>query len=164
MIVSILVARASNGTIGRDGGLPWRLPRDLKRFKRLTMGHHILMGRKTWESIGRALPGRTSVVVSRDGGYAVPEGVRLAGSLEAAFRLAQRAGEDEAFVIGGGEIYALALPRADRIYLTEVEAAVDGDAAFPPLDPERWVQVAADRHPADARHDHPYRFVVLERR
>ncbi|HMO86745.1 MAG TPA: dihydrofolate reductase, partial [Lacipirellulaceae bacterium] len=123
MIVSLIAAVADNGVIGRDGGLPWRLSADLQRFKRLTMGHPLIMGRRTWEALGRPLPGRTSIVVTRQSPYAAPQAeVQITGSLDDALAAAARApgGDQEAFVIGGAEIYALALPRADRLYLTRV--------------------------------------------
>ena len=161
MIVSLIVAVARNGVIGRDGDLPWRLPRDLAYFKERTMGHHVIMGRRTWESIGRPLPGRSFVVVSRRQGFEAP-GCRVVSSLSAALELAREAGEDEAFVIGGAALYAEALGRADRIYLTEVQADVDGDVTFPALG-EGWREVAREGHPADERHAYAVAFVVLER-
>src|SRR5262245_13659219 len=131
MRISIIAAIATNGVIGRGGKLPWHLSDDLKRFKRLTMGHTIVMGRKTWESIGRPLPGRRTVVLTRQSEYLVPDGVHLASSLDDALDLAESAGDDDAFIVGGEELYRWALPRADRFYFTEVAADVDGDAYFP---------------------------------
>ena len=141
--ISILVAVARNGVIGREGALPWRLPEDLKRFKALTMGHAMIMGRKTFESIGRLLPGRRSVVVSRQAGYAVP-GATVATSLEAA--IASAATAPEIFVIGGGEIYRAALPRADRLLVTEVDAMPEGDAFFPAVDRGVWRETSRESH------------------
>ena len=164
MTLSALVAVARNGVIGRDNALPWRLPADLKRFKRLTMGHHILMGRKTYESIGKPLPGRVSVVLTRQRGYEAPEGVRVVGELDEAIEVARQAGDEEAFVVGGSQIYALALPRIDRLYLTEVQREVEGDAMFPELDRAEWTEVEREEHAADERHAHAYHFVTLERR
>ncbi len=164
MTLSALVAVAQNGVIGRNNDLPWRLPADLKRFKRLTMGHHILMGRKTWESIGRALPGRVSVVLTRRPDLAVPDGVQVVGSLDRAVDLARRAGDDEAFIIGGSQIYALALPLLDRLYLTELQSDVDGDVFFPSFDRSAWREIEREEHEADERHAYAYRFVTLERR
>ncbi len=160
MIVSLIVAVAENGVIGRAGKLPWHLPEDLKRFKRLTVGHPVIMGRKTWESIGRPLPGRRNLVVSRTPGYAA-EGAEVFASLDEA--LAAAAGEDEVFVIGGAALYAEAMPRADRLYLTRVHATVEGDVTFPGLDPAAWTLVSEDRREADARHDHAFSFRVYER-
>ena len=161
MKVSLIAAVARNGVIGREGGLPWHLPADLARFKALTMGHHLLVGRRTWESIGRPLPGRRMVVVSR-GRPELPEGVAVARSLDEALALAVAAGEDEAFVGGGAALFAEALPRADRLYLTRVLADVPGDVLLPEIDETRWREVAREHHPADARHEHAFVFVTLE--
>ena len=161
MRVSLIAAVATHGVIGRDGALPWHLPADLARFKALTMGHHLIVGRRTWDSIGRALPGRRMVVVSR-GTPELPAEVVRAGSLAEALALAEAAGEDEAFVGGGAALFAEALPRADRLYLTRVLADVPGDVFLPPIDEGRWREVAREHHPADARHDHPFVFVTLE--
>jgi len=148
MRLSIIVATAENGVIGRDNDLPWYLPADLKRFKQLTMGHHLLMGRKTFEAIGRALPGRTTVVISR-GRPTLPEGVRLAASLDEALSLAAAAGEDEAFVAGGAQVYDLAGPRADRLYLTRIHAAIEGDTRLPELVESDWELVSKEDHGPD---------------
>ena len=163
MRVSILVAVAENGVIGRDGGLPWRLPADLRFFKRVTMGHHLVMGRKTWASIGRPLPGRTMVVLTRDPALAIP-GARVVHELPEALALARAAGDTEAFVIGGAELYALALPLADRLYLTRVHADVEGDVRLPDYDPGEWVEVAREEHAADDDHAHAFALCTLERR
>jgi len=133
--ISLVAAVARNGVIGDSGRLPWHLPEDLKRFKALTMGHVMIMGRKTHEAIGRPLPGRRTIVVSRQARIAFP-GVETAASLEAAIALAGEA--PEIFVVGGGEIYVQALPLAHRLLLTEVDASPAGDAFFPPFDPARW--------------------------
>ncbi len=163
MMVSCIVAMSENQVIGRSGDLPWHLPADLKRFKRLTMGHHIIMGRKTWDSIGRPLPGRTSVVVSRDGAFAAP-GASVVTSIDGAIEFAAAAGDDEPFVIGGAAIYDLALPRIGRLHLTWVHAIVEGDVFFPELDLAAWELVTAERHEADARHAYAYSWCVYERR
>jgi dihydrofolate reductase len=154
---SLIVAAAKNGVIGIDNKLPWKLPPDLQRFKRLTMGHHIIMGRKTFESIGRPLPGRTTVVLTR-GDFAAP-GVVVARSLDDAFAAVRD--DDEPFVCGGAEIYALALPLADRVYLTLVERDYDGDALFPALDPQRWQVRESEQH---GESDPPFRFETWDRR
>jgi dihydrofolate reductase len=148
------------GVIGRAGGLPWRLPDDLKRFKALTLGKTVIMGRKTFESIGRPLPQRRNIVVTRDPRFAAL-GIEVAASLEAALALCRQ--EPEVMVIGGAEIYRAALPLADKIELTRVEAEVDGDVHFPALDLAEWRESAREQHPADARHVYPMSFSTLER-
>jgi len=167
MIRSLVVARARNGVIGRDNKLPWRLPADLAYFKQVTMGHPVIMGRRTWESIGRPLPGRLNIVVSRNPDYVAP-GATVVGSLDEAWRVAgdsRGAGPaTEACVIGGTSIFAEALPAADRIHLTEVEADVAGDTWFPPFDRTAFTEREIARQPRDARHEHPFRIVVLERK
>ncbi len=160
MIVSLIVAVADNGVIGRDGGLPWRLSSDLRRFKSLTMGHHLVMGRRTWESIGRPLPGRTSIVLSSRADLVLPDGVLLAGSLRAALALA--AADDEVFVIGGAAVYRTALARARRLYLTRVHAEVPGDTSLF-LDLGGWSLVSSEEHPADERNEHPSTFEAWQR-
>jgi len=141
-LLSVIVAMARNRVIGIRNTLPWRLPDDLKHFKALTMGHHIVMGRKTYESIGRPLPGRTTVIVTRDPGYRV-EGCLTATSIDAA--IAACAGDAEIFFVGGAEMYAQVLPRADRLYLTEIQADYEGDARFPAIDRGDWLETARDR-------------------
>ena len=163
MQLAIIAAVADNGVIGRGGGLPWRLPADLRRFKALTMGHHLLMGRKTFAAdVGGPLPGRTIVVISR-GHPDLPAGIRLAGSLDAAIAIAREAGDAQPLVAGGAEIYRLALPRADRLYLTRVHAAVEGDTVFPAFDEKDWREVEREERPADAENPHPQTFLVYER-
>ena len=166
--IVIHVAVAENGVIGRDGGLPWRLSTDLKRFKAATMGKPVIMGRKTYEGIGRPLPGRLNVVVTRDRAWRA-DGVEAAGSLQDAIVLAKArarcvAGIDEVAVIGGGEIYAQAMEAADRLHVTHVEARPEGDTTFPPIDPQRWEQVSAEDVPAGEKDSHPTRFAVYRRR
>ena len=150
-----------NRVIGRDNRLPWRLPADLAYFKRVTMGHPVIMGRRTWESIGRPLPGRQNIVVSRNRDYSAP-GATVVGSLDAAWRAAGAV--EEACVIGGTSLFAEALPEADRIHLTEVEAEVEGDTYFPPFDRSQWVEREVARQARDERHEYPFRIVLLERR
>lgn len=159
--VTLLAALAENRVIGRDGGLPWRLPDDLKRFKRLTMGHPIVMGRRTWDEVGHPLPGRRSIVLSRDPDLQL-DGAEVASTLEEALGLCRDA--DEVFVIGGGEIYSLALPRADRLELTIVHARPEGDTLFPEVDLGGWRLVAEEDHPVNERHEHPFTFRTYERR
>lgn len=142
MKLSLIAALAANGIIGRDNTMPWHLPEDLKRFRALTTGHPIIMGRKTWDSLGRPLPGRTSIVVSRQAGLDIP-GALVVPSLAAAVEAAAQApGGDEAFVIGGAQLYALALPQVDRLLLTEIADAFDGDTAFPDFDRSQWRETA----------------------
>jgi dihydrofolate reductase len=162
MKLSIIVAVAESGVIGRDNDLPWYLPADLKRFKQLTMGHHLLMGRKTFEAIGRALPGRTTVVITR-GDPTLPEGVQRAGSLEEALAKAAAAGEDEAFVAGGAQIYTLALPRADRLYLTKIHAAIEGDTRLPELTESEWHLLSQEDHEPEGKNEYSYSFLTYER-
>jgi dihydrofolate reductase len=158
--ISIIVAMARNRVIGAHGAIPWHLPDELKQFRRLTMDHHIIMGRKTWESIGRPLPGRTSVIVTRQRGYRAPDAV-VASSLGDAIRACGN--DSEIFVIGGAELYQQALPLADRLYLTTVDAEIPGDTTMPEFDASDWRAVDATSHPADARHPYPFRCTVLER-
>lgn len=164
--LAVIVAVADNGVIGRDNGLPWHLPEDLRYFRRITMGKPIVMGRKTFESIGRALPGRTNIVISRNAQFA-PADVLLAASLDEALalagRLADEQGAGEVVVIGGAQIYALALPRADRLYLTRVHASVEGDAVLPPVDWTQWNETSCERHTASGDNPHEFSFVVYDR-
>ena len=162
MIVSLIVAAAENDVIGRQNDLPWRLSADLQRFKRLTMGHAVVMGRKTYESIGRPLPGRRMIVVTRQADYRA-DGVEVVGRMEAAVDLAAKQGETELFIIGGAEIFAHFLPRADRLYWTRVHANVDGDVCFPTFNRGAWRLVESVRHEADAKNEHPYSFELYER-
>lgn len=163
MKISIIVAVAEDGVIGRDNDLPWRLSADLKRFKELTMGHHLLVGRKTWESIGRPLPGRTMIVVSR-GTPGLPEGVHLVGSIEDGIELAQNTGDDELFVAGGAAIYEATLPLADRLYFTRVQAAVEGDTFLTGLELGEWHEVSRKQIEADDDNAFATSFIVYERR
>jgi dihydrofolate reductase len=158
--ISLIVAYAANRVIGRDGAIPWHLSEDLQRFKRLTMGHHIIMGRKTWESIGRLLPGRSHIIVSRRADYRVP-GAQVVDSIEAA--IAAAADDSEIFVIGGEQIYRLALPLAQRILATEIEREFAGDARFPELDARHWRETAREDR-SDAASGLRYRYVTFERR
>lgn len=146
MIVSLIVAYATNRTIGKDNHLPWRLPGDLAHFKRTTMGCPVVMGRKTWESLGRPLPGRRNIVITRQAAYDAA-GAEVAASLEQALEMTKDT--DEVFVIGGAQIYEQALAVADRIVATEVHAEVEGDAFFPALDPRTWQETARDKQPAE---------------
>lgn len=157
--VTLVVAVADNGVIGRAGDLPWRLPDDLKRFKQTTLGKPVLMGRKTWDSIGRPLPGRRNIILSTRPGFTAA-GADVFPSLEAALKAC--AGDSEIMIIGGAEIYRAALPLATRIHLTRVHAAPEGDTVLDlPLD--GWRELSREDHPADDRHAHAFAFVTLER-
>ena len=141
----LIAAVAANGVIGADGALPWQLPEDLKHFKRMTQGHAVIMGRRTWESIGRPLPGRRNVVVTRQSAFAAP-GASVAASLQDALALCRD--QDVVFVIGGAELYRAALPLADGLLLTEIQRDFDGDTRFPEYDRSRWRQAERERHVA----------------
>lgn len=158
--VSLIVATSKTGVIGDQGRIPWHLPAELQRFKRITMGHHIVMGRKTWESIGRLLPGRRSVIVSRNPDYAVA-GAIVADSLRAALAICLY--DEEVFVIGGAEIFREALPLADRMYLTVVDIDVPGDTLMPPIDFGEWLATDSEQVAADDRNAHAFRFTRYER-
>jgi dihydrofolate reductase len=158
---SLVVAMAANRVIGRDNALPWRLPADLAHFKKVTMGHPIVMGRRTYESIGRPLPGRKNIVVTRNASFQAP-GCTVVPSLEAAWKVAGDA--DEVCVIGGTSLFEESLPIADVIHLTEVEAEVPGDTYFPHFDRSQWREKEIARQPADARHAYPIRILELERK
>jgi dihydrofolate reductase len=159
--LTLIAALAENRVIGRDGGLPWRLPADLRHFKELTLGRPILMGRRTWESLPGLLPGRRHIVISRRRDYQAP-GCELAHSLQEALAIAGAV--PEVLLIGGGELYRQGLPLADRLQLTLIHARVEGDTFFPSYDPADWREIARESHPADERNPFPYSFVTLERR
>jgi len=155
---------AENGVIGRQNALPWRLPTDLRRFKALTMGHPVIMGRKTWDSIRKPLPGRRNIVVTRNAAFQ-PAGAERAGSLEAALTAAANGpGGSEVFVVGGAEIYRLALPLADRIHLTLVRARPEGDAYFPLPDEQRWRLVSSESVPKGEGNEFAMEFRLYERK
>jgi len=161
------IARARNGVIGRDGKLPWRLRSDLARFRELTLGRPLIMGRKTFESLpGGALPGRTNIVLTRDQSYE-PKGALAVEDFSEGVQIgreqARDDGVDEVFVIGGASLFELALPKAGRVQLTEVEAEVAGDVVLPPFDERQWREVFRESHPASDRDEHPFTFRVLER-
>ena len=160
MTISIIVAVAGNQVIGSNNQLLWRLKEDLQRFKSLTLGHHIIMGRKTYESVGRPLPGRTSLIITRDKNYKA-DGCVVVNSLDDAFKTAQS--DNEVFIIGGGEVYRQALPLADKIYLTRVHANINGDTLFPELDPSEWATESVTKgKPADSN-GLEYTFINLVR-
>lgn len=165
-LISLIVAVAANGVIGSEGGMPWRLSTDSKRFRAITMGKPVVMGRKTWESLGKPLAGRHNIVITRSGEY-VASGATVVPSLDSALQLARSeaiaADLDEIFVIGGGEIYRQAMPRADRIYFTRVHAERSGDTVFPEIDPLSWVERSREEVPAGERDDFATSFIVYER-
>ena len=164
--IVLVVAAASNGVIGRDGGLPWRLPSDLKRFRALTLGKPVIMGRKTFQSIGKPLDGRDNIVLSRQPHFA-PRGVEivrdLASAIELGRRLAAPRGTDEVAIIGGADVFAAALPLADRIYLTSVHADPEGETRLPALAPQAWREAAREPMPRGLHDDYAADFLVLER-
>ncbi|MDP1932262.1 MAG: type 3 dihydrofolate reductase [Gammaproteobacteria bacterium] len=167
MKLALIWAMARNRTIGRNNALPWLLPEDMKYFKRVTMGKPIIMGRKTWDSIGRPLPGRTNIVITRDRTFHA-DGVKVVHTLDDALSLAENIslidGAEEVVVIGGAEIYALALPRADRLYMTQVHADVDGDAHFPAFNLDEWQELTREDHQASDPNPYDYSFIILERK
>ena len=157
--LNVIVARARNGVIGRGGTLPWHLSEDLRHFKRTTLGHPIVMGRRTWESIGRPLPGRRSIVLTRNPRWAV-HGVERAGSLAQALAMCE--GAAEVFVIGGSELFAQALPLAQRLFLTEIDADFEGDTFFPPIDPGAWHETSREHLAPEPGRSFGIDFVTLE--
>ena len=167
MRVSMIVAMAENRVIGRDGGMPWHLSADLKYFKRVTMGAPVIMGRKTFDSIGRPLPGRINIIVTRDLDHS-HDGVDTVYDMKSAFSLAQQKamkdGKTEIFVIGGAQIYELALPDADRLYITEIHQTIQGDAIFPPFDKEEWVETARELHEPETDGGPAFSFVRWDRK
>lgn len=163
MLLSLIAAISENGVIGRDGGLPWRLPDDLKRFKALTMGQIIVMGRKTYESIGRPLPGRINIIVTRQPDLSVV-GVTVTRSVEEALTACLIHPDKEIFIIGGAELYQQTLKHCQRLYLTEVQKAFEGDAFFPEFDRSDWHEIVRERHVQEEGEKLEYHFVVLERK
>ncbi len=166
MIISLIAALTQNRVIGKNNDLPWSLPDDMKYFMETTMNHHVIMGRKNWDSIPpkfRPLPKRVNIVVTRQGSFSAP-GANVVNNLADALALAADAKEREVFVIGGAEIYHLALPHAQRLYLTEINTTLKGDTFFPEVDAASWREVSRTHHPADARHLYSFDFVLYERR
>lgn len=161
MKLSLIVAFDKNRLIGRDNGLPWHLPADLKHFKSLTMGHHMIMGRKTFESIGKPLPGRTTVIITRQKNF-MAEGCIVVHHLDDA--LAYCSKEEEVFIIGGAQIFNCTLPLADHLYITEIDHAFEGDTHFPEILPEEWKQISFERHEADEKNGWPYTFINYRRK
>lgn len=163
MKISMIAAMAHDRVIGKDNQMPWHLPADLAHFKRVTLGKPVLMGRKTFESIGRPLPGRRNLVISRNPGYQA-EGIEVVGSVEAALALLAGSSVEELMVIGGGHLYAEMLPSADCLYLTQIDLAAEGDTRFPAFDDGQWQRIECESHPADEKNPHPYSFETWQRR
>ncbi|MDW3195195.1 MAG: dihydrofolate reductase [Cytophagales bacterium] len=165
MKISMIAAMSRNRVIGKDNDIPWHLPDDFKFFKDTTKHHHVIMGRKNYESLPhkfRPLPDRTNIIITRQDAYPV-EGATVVASLEAALEISKKAGEEEAFIIGGGEIYRLGLAIAETIYLTEIDGEIDGDVFFPEFDKEVWREVARSHHPTDDRHKFAFDYVTYEK-
>lgn len=165
MIISLIAALTRNRVIGRNNDLPWHLPDDMKYFMQTTKGHHVIMGRKNYDSIPekfRPLPNRTNLVVTRQKDLQLPQ-CTVVNSLEEAVDIARKAGEPELFIIGGAAIYQLGMPLARRLYLTEIEAELEGDTYFPAFNQAEWKEVSRRHHPADERHAFPFDFVIYER-
>ncbi|HEX2845291.1 MAG TPA: dihydrofolate reductase [Chitinophagaceae bacterium] len=163
MIITLVVAASRNNVIGKDNQLLWRLPNDTRYFKNVTWGMPVIMGRKTFESLGKPLGGRTNIVLTRNSGWKAP-GVTTVKNLDDALFLAKEMDVKEVMVIGGGEIYKMAMAKAGRIHITRVEAELEGDAYFPEIDPLLWKLVSREDHPADEKHQYAYSFQVWERR
>ncbi len=163
MKISLIAALAENRVIGKENDLVWRLPLDFKRFKSITSDNYILMGRKTFESLGKPLPNRTHLVVTRDKNYQVPEGHYVFDSVESAFIFANKLEVENLFVIGGGEIYQQTISLADELLLTEVEASPSGDTFFPDFDKKQWEETYRERHPKDEKHNYAFSFVNYSR-
>ena len=163
MLISIIVAMDEGRVIGAEGGMPWHLPADLKFFKSVTMGKPIIMGRSTWESIGKALPGRTNIVITRNTRFQA-EGCRLAHSVDEALAIAKEESAEEVMIIGGGGIYEQTLDRVDRLYMTRIAAHLVGDTHFPVINPEEWQEVSRQEHKADGGNPFDLTFIVLERK
>lgn len=161
MIISLVAAASDNNVIGKNGALPWRMPADMKFFKNLTMGHTIIMGRKTYESMGRPLPGRKNIVITRNKNFKA-EGCTVLSSLNEAFDMFTE--EKEVFIIGGAEIYKAAMPLADKIYLTRVHCMVEGDAHFVQLPEKEWVEAEHSNYPSDDKNPYSYSFIELVRK
>ena len=163
MLISIVVAVSENGVIGKDNQLLWRLPDDLKRFKKLTLGHPIIMGRKTFDSIGKPLSGRTSIVITRNRNFSM-EDVIVVHNIEEAIEEAAKLETEETFIIGGGELYSSTLAIADRLYVTEVNTIISGDTYFNITDPEQWIETERTVHQADEKHKFEFNFVDYTKR
>ncbi|MFN3801210.1 dihydrofolate reductase [Belliella pelovolcani] len=163
MKISLIVAKAKNNVIGKDNQLIWRLSSDLKLFKKHTTGHHIIMGRKTYESMGKPLPNRTSIVISRNKDFKIPEGHHLVNSLEEAIQLGISRNLDQVFIIGGAQIYKDAIQFCDEMLITEVDAEPDGDVFFPEFDSKAWKIVQSEQFSKDEKNEYDFKFVIYKR-
>ncbi len=163
MIISLIAAISQNGVIGDHGKIPWHLPADFRHFKEITMGHPVIMGRKTYESIGKPLPGRTNIIVTRQKEYAAPE-CKVVRTLEEALDTARASDAEEAVVIGGAEINNMAMPYAHKLYLTKVEGDFEGDAFFPEVDSFEWKEVSKEKGITDEKNKYPHTFYVFGRK
>lgn len=163
MIISQIAAASLNNVIGINNGLPWHMPTDMAYFKEKTWGHHIVTGRRNYQAEGKALPGRTNIVLTRNKNFSIPDGI-VTNELGAAIEIAQKSGEEELFIVGGEEIYKLAMPVTDRIYLTRIHGHIAGDTFFPELDFSIWKEVSRIEHKKDDRNPYDYDFLVYERK
>jgi len=163
MIISAIVAMSRNRVIGKDNQIPWHLPADLKYFKKTTLNHHIILGRKCYESIGRPLPKRTNIIVTRNKKYEA-EGCIIVGSIEEALEFSRKQEQTEVFIAGGGQIYEQSMELWDRLYLTEVAIEVEGDVHFPKLSDEQWLMIDEKSHVADGKNPYDYTFKIYERK
>lgn len=163
MIISTIVATAKNNVIGKDNQIPWYLPADLRYFKKMTLNHHIIMGRNCYESIGRPLPKRTNIIVTRNP-FFIASGCLVAHSIEEALELAREHGEAEAFIIGGGQIYEQSRHLWDKIYLTEVDVEVEGDVFFPEINPAQWEEIFCESHSKDTKNQYHFTFKIFQKR
>jgi len=161
--ISAIVAVAKNNVIGKDNDIPWYLPADLKYFKKITLNHHIIMGRNCYESIGKPLPKRTTVILTRNPFYLVSN-CYVTHSIDEALQVAKDNGEEEAFIIGGAQIYELAMEHCEKLYLTEVDLEVEGDVLFPKLNMDEWKLISEEPHKADEKNEHDYVFKVYKRK
>ncbi len=163
MVLSIIAAVAENNVIGKDNDLIWHMPADLKFFKETTSGHHIIMGRKTFQSFGKPLKNRTHIIITRNKDYSYP-GVQIVHSLEDALQLAKEQVTDEAFILGGAEIYRQSIDLVGRLYITEIKSEFEGDAFFPEIDKSKWLEVSRIEHEPDEKNKYPYAFVRYDRK
>lgn len=164
MKISLIVAKAKNNVIGKDNQLVWKLSGDLQHFKRTTLGHHVIMGRKTFESMGKPLPGRTSIVITRNENYQVPAPHYVVHSLDEALKIVEEKGLEQTFILGGAEIFKEALPLTHEMIITEVDANPDGDTFFPPVDYSVWEKVSEESHSKDGKNEYNYTFIVYHRK
>jgi len=162
--ISLIVAKAKNNVIGKDNGLVWKLSADLRHFKNTTTGHHLIMGRKTFESTDKPLPNRTSVVVTRNENYQVPDGHHVVTDLQNALELCRQKGLEKIFISGGGEIYKIALPDVEEMFVTEVNATPDGDTFFPEVDWEKWEEISREHHEKDEKNEYSFDIVTYLRK